>query len=126
MSGLLLDTHVLLWWLDDDPRLSSAAHRAIVDPGADVFVSAASMWEIAVKASLEKLRVDEGIPALVLDEGFDELAVTFDHAWAARLLPMHHRDPVDRLLISQALADGLRLVSADRRLAAYDGIDPLW
>lgn len=116
--NLLLDSHIVLWWLSDDPRLSRKARRLI--EGADqVFVSAATTWELAVKASLGKLRMPEGFVEVVEEEGFTHLPITPVHAMAVRSLPWHHRDPFDRILLAQAMVEGLRLVSADQMLLPY-------
>jgi len=116
--NLLLDSHIVLWWLSDDPRLSRKARRLI--EGADqVFVSAATTWELAVKASLGKLRMPEGFVEVVEEEGFTHLPISPVHAMAVRSLPWHHRDPFDRILLAQAMVEGLRLVSADQALVPY-------
>ncbi len=119
---LLLDTHALLWWLLDDPALPAAPRRAIERAEA-VFVSAASVWEIAIKQRLGKLpELTIGaaeLPALIRDSRFLPLAVDDRHAAAVAALPQHHRDPFDHLLIAQALAERLSLVTRDRQFAAY-------
>ena len=125
MSRLLLDTHAALWWLDDDARLSASTREAIGDASNEVYVSSASLWEIAIKTSIGKLEVDDDLPAILEEEGFGELPVTNKHAWESRLLPMHHRDPFDRLLVAQAKAEELTLVSGDPEFAAY-GVPLLW
>jgi PIN domain nuclease of toxin-antitoxin system len=125
VSRFLVDTHVLLWWLADDPQLSPTARAAISDPRAEALVSAASAWEIAIKRSLGKLRVPDDFPARVEAGGFGWLPIDAEHAWRVRELPPHHRDPFDRLLVAQALVERLPVVSADRRLDAY-GIDVHW
>jgi PIN domain nuclease of toxin-antitoxin system len=119
---LLLDTHALLWALLDDERLTASARRAIERADA-VFVSAASIWEIALKQRLGKLphlHIGAGeIPQLVIDSRFSELPVTLVHAARVAELPQHHRDPFDHLLIAQALAERLTLLTADPLLARY-------
>ena len=121
--SLLLDTHVILWWLGGR-RFKKAVLERIADPGELVVVSAASIWEAAVKAGLGKLRVPESLGAAVVDEGFEPLAVTFDHAERAGALPPHHRDPFDRMLVGQALAEGLTIVTHDGAFEPY-GVDLL-
>jgi PIN domain nuclease of toxin-antitoxin system len=116
---LLLDTHVLLWWLADSPKLGSAAAGLIDDPANSVFVSAATGWEIAIKRASGKLRVREGLHDLVTDEGFAHLPVTFLHGEHAGALPAHHRDPFDRMLIAQAQMEELELLTADRKMRLY-------
>lgn len=125
---LLLDTPTLLWWLLDDPELPAAPRRAIESADA-VFVSAASVWEIAIKQRLGKLpelrfAVTE-LPGLIRDSRFMPLPVDERHAAAVGALPLHHRDPFDHLLIAQALSERLTLVSRDRQFAAY-GVKLRW
>jgi PIN domain nuclease of toxin-antitoxin system len=103
---LLLDTHVLLWWLADDPRLTPAMREAIADPSTSVVVSAASAWEAAIKAAVGKLRVPDGFRDELTRHGFDELPVTVEDGRAACALPRRHSDPFDRMLIAQARACG--------------------
>jgi len=116
----LLDTHALLWWFFDDPRLSSAAREVIGDPASVVFVSAVSVWEIAIKRAMGKLEAPDDVPERIDDAGFERLPVGFDHAEQVGTLPLHHGDPFDRLLIAQALVEGATLVTSDRRIQAYD------
>jgi len=116
---LLLDTHALLWWLGDATELGEQARGAIMRADA-AFVSAASAWEIAIKRALGKLTVPEGLSAVVLEEGFLELPITLAHSERAGGLPAHHRDPFDRMLIAQAQAEELVLVTADCRINRYD------
>ena len=121
---LLLDTHVLLWWLDDNPRLGARARAAIADSDNTVWVSSATAWEIAIKTGLGRLEMseppEEALPREIERGGFRPLAISVEHALAVRTLPHHHRDPFDRLLIAQAMAEDLRLVTADRAFADYD------
>jgi PIN domain nuclease of toxin-antitoxin system len=120
---LLLDTHVFLWWLDANARLSRELRSAIEDPASAVFVSAASIWEIAVKASVGKLALPASLPAgldgAIAACGFDELPITARHAALVAGMAFHHADPFDRLLIAQAQAEDLTLATADKKLAAY-------
>jgi PIN domain nuclease of toxin-antitoxin system len=122
---MLVDTHAVLWWLTDDPALPATARAAISDPSGERFVSIASLWEIAIKCSIGKLTTEEDLPAIIAEEGFAWLSVSPAHAWEVRALPLHHRDPFDRLLIAQALTERLPVVTADRRFAAY-GVDVRW
>lgn len=117
---LLLDTHALLWWLADDPALGRSARDAIAHPDAVVFVSAVSIWEIIIKKSLGKLVVPDELPAVLEDQPFERLQMTVEHAFRVDGLPMHHRDPFDRLLIAQCLAEGLTVVTHDGQFALYD------
>jgi PIN domain nuclease of toxin-antitoxin system len=116
---LLLDTHVLLWWLDDPGRLSKAARRAIRDGTNPVYVSAAVAWEIAIKKALGKLDAPDDLEDILEANRFRPLPITIPHAIALRSLPDHHRDPFDRILIAQALHEGFRLVSRDAEIAKY-------
>ena len=117
--NLLLDTHILLWWLADDPTLPRWAARPIADPDNAVLVSAASVWEISIKQAIGRLEApDDLLEALGAD--FATLSMTAAHAVAAGRLPAHHADPFDRMLIAQARIEGLTLVSVDRRFGQYD------
>ncbi len=116
---LLLDTHVLLWWFDDDRRLKRA-HDLIADPANAVSVSIVSLWEIAIKSRLGKLKADVATTERQrLHDGFDLLDVRVGHIAALAALPDHHRDPFDHLLIAQAQVEGLIFVTADRNAARY-------
>lgn len=117
--SLLLDTHALLWWLGGE-RLDEDATERISDPSTLVAVSAASIWEAAVKSALGKLDVPEPLGRAALEEGFEPLPVTFDHAELAGRLPRHHRDPFDRMLVAQAQGEGLTIVTRDLAFDAYD------
>lgn len=118
MRGLL-DTHIVLWWLADDQNLSPAHRAAIADPDNELFVSAVSVAEVAIKTSLGKLSAPAGLDAVVREAGFGELPFTAAHAEALRELPWHHRDPFDRMLVAQALVEGLDLLTTDPRLGNY-------
>lgn len=121
---VLLDTSVLLWWLGGHRRLRVQSREAIGSSDA-VFVSAVSAWEMVIKARLGKLRVPPDVPAAIDHHGFIRLAVGFPHVEALEGLAHHHRDPFDRMLIAQAMAEGLVLVTADRKFEPY-GIPILW
>ena len=125
MTRLLVDTHAVLWWLADDPALPPSARELIADPENEPLVSAASVWEIAIKRSLGKLHVPDDLPATIVAEGFTWLELTARNAWEVRALPMHHRDPFDRVLIAQALAERIPVVTGDARFAAY-GVETCW
>jgi PIN domain nuclease of toxin-antitoxin system len=116
---LLLDTHVVLWWLIDDPGLSEAIKDSL-DHEPDVYVSTATVWEVAIKHALGKLVGPADLPEAVRDSGFRSLPIADDHAIAAARLPLHHRDPFDRMLIAQALVEGLTLVTRDPEIQKYD------
>ena len=114
----LLDSNVL-FWLNLDPGRVPAGVIAELDAAEAVYFSAASAWELAIKQSLGKLRMSGSISAFVGRAGFLELAVTTKYAEAAAQLPMHHRDPFDRVIVAQAMSEGLVMITADRRLAKY-------
>lgn len=126
---LLLDTHAWLWWLTDDPRLSAPARRAISDARNEVFVSAASAWEISTKERLGKLgglpAVAERFAELVQADGFAHLAIDHRHALRAGGFDMDHRDPFDRMLAAQGELERLVLVTLDPALALF-GVRTLW
>jgi PIN domain nuclease of toxin-antitoxin system len=127
---LLLDTHALLWWVFADPKLSRRARAAIEDDARNqVFISAASAWEIATKYRIGKLpnaaAVANDVAGTLADEGFSELPVSVRHAQRAGGLVGDHRDPFDRMLIAQAILDDLTLVSNERAFDAY-GVHRLW
>jgi PIN domain nuclease of toxin-antitoxin system len=117
---LLLDTHALLWWLSDDPKLGDAARDLIADPANDILVSAVSLWEILVKVRAGKLVTDiEDILAEMQAQGFALLQIAPAHLVALAALPMHHRDPFDHLLIAQAIAEGATFLSEDSFTPRY-------
>ena len=126
---LLLDTHALLWWLFDDPQLSSAARESISNPQNAVFVSAASGWEIATKHRLGKLPeagdVPEKLPRYLRKARFSELSVRMEHALAAGALPGPHRDPFDRMLIAQSRIESMPVVTIDPVFRDY-GVNVIW
>ena len=115
---LLLDTHVLLWAVLNDPRLTSAQARAISE--GEVYLSSASVWEIGIKRAIGKLAVPDDLFDIAVDAGCRPLPISWTHAAAAAALPLHHSDPFDRMLIAQARCEGLSLVSSDAKLRAYD------
>lgn len=117
---LLVDTHAALWLLGEDKRLSSTADQMLTDTSNEVLLSAAVVWEVAIKRSLGKLDAPDGFAGMLLDVGAMPLAVSVDHASAVRSLPWHHRDPFDRLLVAQAVLENAVLLSGDDRLRAYD------
>jgi PIN domain nuclease of toxin-antitoxin system len=116
---LLLDTHVVIWWLADDPALSDEI-KAMIDDEPDVCVSAATIWEVAIKQSAGKLMAPADLPERIRDSGFTELPVRFEHAIAAGRLPVIHRDPFDRMLVAQAGCAGLTLLTRDPTIRKYD------
>lgn len=117
---LLLDTHILLWCLVDDAALSPQARMQITDPANQIFMSSISLWEIAIKVQLGKLKGDvREIRTAALASGFQPLPFSLDHAVAVAQLPGHHRDPFDRALIAQAQYEPLYLLTHDHVLLAY-------
>lgn len=116
---LLLDTHVFLWWCAGSKQLNNDIRNVILDPNNEIFISAASGYEIAIKRALGKLETMDDLNTQVEKEGFAHLPVTFFHAEQAGKLPLHHRDPFDRILIAQAQAEGLVLVSRDASFHHY-------
>ena len=121
MTRLLLDTQIALWALAGHRRLPREARRLIEEH--DVLVSAASIWEIAIKASIGKLDADpEAVRRALAPSGFDELPVTGEHAARIAILPAYHRDPFDRLLVAQSIVEALVLLTSDSRLAPYGGL----
>jgi PIN domain nuclease of toxin-antitoxin system len=122
---LLLDTHAALWWLDDDERFGDAAARHLVDGANQVLLSAAVVWEVAIKRALGKLEAPAGLAEALLSAGALPLAIGIEHAAAVEGLPPHHRDPFDRLLIAQAAIEGAVVVTRDEAFRPY-GVPLLW
>lgn len=118
---LLLDTHVLIWWLMQPERLSAAARDAIASGGNIVFVSAASVWEMEIKSRLGKLAMPDDLDAQMRRERFTELPIRIAHARAMAELPLLHRDPFDRMLVAQSRVETLTLVTTDPLVLAYGG-----
>lgn len=126
MRGVLLDTHVVLWYLaGDEERLTADVREGLEESGLEAHVSAASVWEIAIKAGLGRLHVGGDLVERIEDARFSMLEVTADHAWRVRDMPRHHGDPFDRLLVAQAQAEGLALLTRDAVFDAYD-VDTVW
>ncbi|MDR4496286.1 MAG: type II toxin-antitoxin system VapC family toxin [Nitrospirales bacterium] len=122
---LLLDTHVLLWWLENHKSLTSAARAAIQDGTNTVYVSAATAWEISIKRALGKLRAPDDLEEALAANRFLPLPIHFPHARLAGRLPRHHEDPFDRMLVAQARQESLTLVTHDVQLAVYE-VPILW
>lgn len=116
---VLIDTHLILWWLADSPSLSNLARELIGAPENTVFVSAVSLWEIWLKESLGKLRLPPEFEDKLAAESFESLPLAAAHARQIALLPWRHRDPFDRMLVAQAQVENLTLLTADERLAPY-------
>ncbi len=126
---VLLDTHTFLWWITDAPEMSARARSLIADSDNRVYVSAASGWEIAIKAQIGKLLVPEDPQRFVLEEiaanSFSVLSIRMEHALHVLSLPMRHRDPFDRLLMAQSRVEGMPILTADSVFADYE-VDVVW
>jgi len=120
VNGLLLDTHVLLWWLDDRSSISARMRQRIAEGGEPVHVSAATVWEATIKQAAGKLTIPGDLVDAASAIGFESLTISLAHGQRAGRLPRHHGDPFDRMLVAQAQHERLTLVTADRRLQAYD------
>lgn len=125
----LLDTHTFLWWITDDDRLSSRARDVIRVGENDLYFSAACAWEIAIKSSLDRIllpeRADHFIPEQLRLNGFRPLTIQLSHALAVEDLPSHHRDPFDRLLVTQSQLEGMPIVTGDDQLLDYE-VEIIW
>jgi PIN domain nuclease of toxin-antitoxin system len=124
-ASLLLDSHALLWWQADDPRLGAGAREAVERSGAPLYFSVASIWELAIKQANKKLELPATMLGVLAEEDFAELPIASVHAVLASALPAHHRDPFDRMLVAQAQHENLVLVTNDAHIAAYD-VPLLW
>ena len=127
--NLLLDSHSFVWWRDEPPKLSPTAFAEISNPHNDIFLSVATVWELQIKIALRKFTINGGLKNAVEDEqrsnGFQILPVQLAHALHLENLPPHHKDPFDRLLISQAIVENMTLVGADTDFAKYQ-VNLLW
>ncbi len=119
VKRLLLDTHVLVWWLADTERLKASVRRVIADPTNMAYVSAITGWEIAVNRAKGRMVAPDHLQALIVDRGFTHLPLTYEHAEQAAQLPGHHRDPFDRFLIAQAQSENLTIVTRDQQIPLY-------
>jgi PIN domain nuclease of toxin-antitoxin system len=126
---LLLDTHTFLWWINNDTLLSDSARIAISSERNECFLSLASCWELAIKASIGKLRLTKPVERFIPEElnanDFQLLSIDFRHIAKVESLPFHHRDPFDRLLVAQVLTEKMTIISADDMLSEY-GVKRLW
>lgn len=122
---LLLDTHAALWWLGDDKRLGPSAADLLAEASNDVLLSAAVVWEVAIKRSLGKLMAPDGFASILTGAGANALPVTIAHAEVVERLEWHHRDPFDRMLIAQATVEQAVVVSSDQALRPY-GVPLVW
>lgn len=117
---LLLDTHILLWWLADHPALATNFLKLIRDSNNEIWVSAVSIWEIVIKQNIGKLKLPTEFPDLLAQQGFRSLSLTSAHAFALSELPTLHKDPFDRMLIAQAKLEQMVLVTDDAGIMQYD------
>jgi len=120
LSGYLLDTHVLLWWLDDPTLLSAKSEGAIRNPDHRVLISAAAIWEMGIKKSLGRLDIPANLAEVLRRDSIQVLDIQIDHALSVAELPMFHQDPFDRMQIVQAHLEGLTLITRDRHIQQYD------
>ncbi|MDA0655463.1 MAG: type II toxin-antitoxin system VapC family toxin [Proteobacteria bacterium] len=122
--NLLLDTHILLWWMDEPNRLAASVRETVVSADTTVFVSLVSFWEIAIKHGIGRLELDdppsECIPYAVQENAFSLVPITGHHCFAAGALPPHHRDPFDRMLIAQAQIEDLAIITVDKAFEPYE------
>jgi PIN domain nuclease of toxin-antitoxin system len=122
--NLLLDTHVLIWWLEKSSRLGAGAKKILLSPSTRPVVSAVSIWEISIKSAIDRLEMTDPpeiwAPRLENEWGVRSLPITFEHAAAVRGLPRRHNDPFDRMLVAQAQCESLAIITADPALSAYD------
>lgn len=116
---LLLDSHIVLWWDTDLNKLSDDQRDAISDSSNQIFVSVATVWELGIKRTSGRVKLGESIRLLARRLGFVELPITMEHSELAASLPLHHKDPFDRMLVAQATVEGLTLVTADDGLRGY-------
>ena len=117
--NLLLDTHIFIWWLEDSPKLSLVARKAITEPTKLIFVSAATIWEIIIKKAVGKLDCPDDLAEAMRANRFQHLPITFLHALAVGNLPLLHVDPFDRMLVAQAQSEGLTIVTVDDKVKQY-------
>ena len=122
---LLVDSNAFLWWRNGSPRLSVRAAAEMQRSDNEVCVSTATLWEIAIKRNLGKLQFLENLEAVMIDENFSLLPIGYPHLEAFERLPLHHRDPFDRMIIAQGLTEGLPIITRDRRFPAY-GVQVVW
>jgi PIN domain nuclease of toxin-antitoxin system len=120
---LLLDTHVLIWWMTDDRRLSKKSRQMMASQKTDVAVSAASFWEIEIKRGLQRVEVDlDRLEGAIDADQFENLPIRIEHTRQLGRLPAHHKDPFDRILMAQAIEEQWSLLTADRMVLAYEGV----
>ena len=121
----LIDSHAFVWWSEALPALGSVARGAIADPTNEVLISVAALWELTIKVSSGRLSLATDLETMVASQGFSVLSITFPHLSRLAVLPRFHRDPFDRTMIAQALAEGIPIVTVDRVFANY-GVQVVW
>lgn len=117
--NFLLDTNILLWWLDSPEILPKKIHSIITDENNEIFVSAATAWEISIKKSIGKLKSPDNLEEVIAENFFKKLFIDFKHVKLAGELPLYHKDPFDRLIIAQAIIEKLAVISSDDKIAQY-------
>ena len=122
---LLIDSHAFVWWRAGSATLGRAAHNAIADPANEVLISIAGLWELTIKEASGKLTLSDDLETIVRAEGFSVLSITFAHLRRLGALPRVHRDPFDRMMIAQSLAEGIPIATRDRAFVAY-GVAIVW
>ncbi|MCF7498610.1 type II toxin-antitoxin system VapC family toxin [Pseudoalteromonas sp. L1] len=125
MRSIILDTCAFLWWIDDSAELGEASKALIADPNNNIYVSAATAWEISIKTNLKKLTAPSNIPLVIQNQGFIEIPILGKHGEQAGQLPMHHKDPFDRVIISQAMESGYEVMTSDTKFSLYKTITVL-
>ena len=122
MARYLLDIHVFLWWISDAKQLSKEVFEIVADTGNEIYISAASIWEIAIKEALGKLEIDADLDRVIEENGFTELKVSAASASQTKKLEPIHRDPFDRMLIAQAMVNDLTLITVDKNITRYKDV----
>lgn len=120
MNNFLIDTQIFIWWMEENKRLSPKIKSLIDDPTNRIFISVATPWEIVIKIKSGKLKVPKNFAEFVMNEVFKVLPIQVNHVLHLRKLPLHHKDPFDRILISQALIENLTLITSDRKIWKYN------
>lgn len=119
MTAVMIDSHILIWWLLDAPELKPSLKTLLANPSQKVYVSAASVWEIAIKQALGKLQGFESLPEMLAISDFEVIDIKTHHAMYAANLPLHHKDPFDRMIIAQSVLEEFMLISEDRVFSSY-------
>lgn len=119
-TNFLLDTHIFIWWMENDKKLSKEIISILSEPNDQVFLSVVSVWEIIIKQAKKRLKVPDDIEGGIHDSGFKLIPITLRHVLAVKKLPFYHKDPFDRMLIAQAKAENLNLITTDQKIKKYD------